>query len=1727
MGHQIADDFMGVAEGIAHDVAKLGHSLKDVRVWSPYITSAAKDCPDAQQASSNTESHEAASSRKHVSFNTEKPDFGSDGGKAMPSSAVKSPSEYSEISSSVTSTSDTFPHACQSLELVAKESSPQRLSTTVSMNFSLPGYKPKRASNKEYFTSHQPKQDDPNKSALQVDTSSSARPSVRFSPPATSPTDATPKVMVCTKQSDASLASKSKSPSLLSGGSRSSARHALLKPSVPDSQHVDVGLPIPPVLSPIASISAQAMPEMPAYHEKLKAALVKKSKEAQPVDTNLPVPSATVDNIREQVISEKSSRREILKTALVAEPTKDQPVDTSLPIGPVLSQSTTSSGQEVPKKSARRETLKIALNSEPSSKAEEEMKPAANFSGSNSQSQSGQAKEPSGSKRWSVAVSEVPVGIVSTVAGHVTTVQNAEDLVKSVQSRVEGARTEIQKPVSSPSRSQSLHPLAKGQAVSAQSKTPRQQTTPNEVAGTQQPVSSPLSLQSPPPALVKAKAAMGAPQVIAKSPRPEAPHQHKSQTEAKHPASAEQALSTSLIVGSNVYASPEPLSAVSRPSSDALNAAYWGFVPVVKEAVQGAVQTAVRNAVHEIVMPAGVEKDEASDAYRKLVANTLVEAAKDADNYLRRASLWNEPSLSARASESTVICLRRSLAGVQTDDPAPAVGDPCADTPRRTSVASKENDGGKAVDPSKETTKPVLNDPIGDVPANFKSYDKVAGSGDDMEAVPLEPCDKPLSKSKKRWPKPWRNGRPFGHDAIPTRKSSRNRVLSLKTPGTNAASNSGRTSHKRSFERLISRVSPVLRSVSSEGSLKQDKDGEKPLLPTKELDRRNDRSSASQVPSEEIFGRKNTVQWLKNLLSNNGPYEPRFTALPPRIWRDYAASGARLRSQTAPVAPAAEFFLGASPKPAEEDQPFVKDRLSIIKGDERASPSETFTRTINNLENLMNEALIIARQAADNQDAGYVPAVLGDAAKVLKIGRDRYMTRLSGTRYSNNDSAAPSIHESLRDLSDSDVSYHSDELDMYEEYTEVANGEVGRAVTVSLNSPAKHPSGWPPTGRVTTPYPPASMPPSTDSQSPPAEGVEQAVATDPHHSPTETELEELRKLSPPKLIEPDAANNEDDFWDKPKPEFRFLEPFGDPKSRDATRKSSSKSPKRLSPNRQTQSGSAPVIPQDLVPLPKLTPRNTDLSRRCVQDAHEEEEYQMVKSKLASKSVLSKQEVREYIIANQNPPIQPRSSSRDLRKQAEKAQGRNLISSQTAQTGQIGQTGQTYAGQNTDLENMPPVEAVNGANSPPDLEPQPVVIDQPGYAHSFDGSQVTHSEEVDFNTGYGARHRGGGETSHNGAQQGVELRDNPDPNLPQTSRTRKRHVFSLRGKNHVSLNEHHHKGFSLARSQKRQSIARDWSPGRKRFVASVACFSTALIGILVGIYAGETPAIQYYIVDFHHYTVLGNAFFFIGLAIPTFFFWPLPLLHGRKPYILGSMSLAMPLLFPQALAVGQFRSPYMDTWRVGLILPRALMGFCLGFANINFKSMLTDLFGASLQSTNPHQEHVDKFDVRRHGGGMGVWLGLWTWSALGSIGLGFLIGAVIINNLPPAWGFYISITIIAFIMLLNVLCPEVRRSAFRRSVAEAVNGQEVSRRLARGEVKMHMVQSGPKWWGEEFHYGVLLSISMLRQPGFLVMALYVAWIYGQMVLNILVSFPGSWGSVYADLTAPWCFDVQGL
>ena len=479
----------------------------------------------------------------------------------------------------------------------------------------------------------------------------------------------------------------------------------------------------------------------------------------------------------------------------------------------------------------------------------------------------------------------------------------------------------------------------------------------------------------------------------------------------------------------------------------------------------------------------------------------------------------------------------------------------------------------------------------------------------------------------------------------------------------------------------------------------------------------------------------------------------------------------------------------------------------------------------------------------------------------------------------------------------------------------------------------------------------------------------------------------------------------------------------------------------------------------------------------VQAPSKEQHSFLVRDHGDSEDATTRTQIRDYVNSHQRPPIQARTSSRHLK--AKKSLGRapkpeelNLPDEPTKDD------------TDSDCECVPYVADFKTSG----LRYHPVFQDAIGSKSSQPPRHGPYSFRPPQDTLTSIRddRPQRQEASHHGE-------------APPTTNT-----YSLEGRHHFSVREP--RGFSLSRSHRRSPIARDWSTLRKRFTATVACITTAFMGLIVGIYAGEVPAIQYAIADEHHYTILGNVFFFIGLAITTALFYPLPLLHGRKPYTLAALAILLPLWFPQALAINQNRSPYVATYRVGLLVPRVFAGVFMGFANINFITTLLDLFGASLQSGNPHQESVNENDVRRHGGGMGVWLGIWTWCAIGSLGLGFLIGAGIISGLDVSWGFWILIILNAAVLLLNIVTPEVRRSAYRRSMAEVRNGEDVSRRVARGEIKMHLESTGPIWWGEEVIAGHVLAIRMLKQPGFALLALYQGWIYGQVVLVIVVSRP---------------------
>lgn len=250
-------------------------------------------------------------------------------------------------------------------------------------------------------------------------------------------------------------------------------------------------------------------------------------------------------------------------------------------------------------------------------------------------------------------------------------------------------------------------------------------------------------------------------------------------------------------------------------------------------------------------------------------------------------------------------------------------------------------------------------------------------------------------------------------------------------------------------------------------------------------------------------------------------------------------------------------------------------------------------------------------------------------------------------------------------------------------------------------------------------------------------------------------------------------------------------------------------------------------------------------------------------------------------------------------------------------------------------------------------------------------------------------------------------------------------------------------------------------------------------------------------------------FFAGLGLTTLIAWPLPLLHGRKPYVLIALALTLPLQFPQAVAVTQTRSG-RPGWCVALLLPRALSGLALGLSHVNSITLLLDLFGASLQSHHPHQEVLDYDDPRRQGGGLGLWLGFWSWCFVASLAIGFLIGTGVTANLDPAWGFYIVIILLAGFLIMNVVTPESRRAHHRRSILHFFDDEDVlQKKLARGEVKLHLHREAPNFWWEEMFAGIRLMIFMASDFGFIVLAVYLAWIYALVVLVTLVCDVLNW------------------
>ena len=704
--------------------------------------------------------------------------------------------------------------------------------------------------------------------------------------------------------------------------------------------------------------------------------------------------------------------------------------------------------------------------------------------------------------------------------------------------------------------------------------------------------------------------------------------------------------------------------------------------------------------------------------------------------------------------------------------------------------------------------------------------------------------------------------------------------------------------------------------------------------------------------------------------------------------------------------------------------------------------SESFGKVIVELESLLKEALIIAQHAADKKEH----------ARALEVYVQSPTEATSTTNDSRHQHSTSQIEPKLLFERGTESNIHAvprTEVSGNISFTGVGGSDQCSSTAVepqsSISESSQHPKVQAPLARSSSSLTRNGYkaPKKPGAYSPASEHVQQLMV-ERGMIPQTPDMGYLHSTEDLKDTRGDSIRKPESPSKSPLPITILKEPMHHISSRDwATAHRTKRYPEAIAQ-----------------PLPRR-PISSLLS------AKESQIHLQRKERRTSTEIPTKEEVYEFIHIHNQPPIQPRESSMKLRRRSfsEESLYHYHLDCPNSSDDSLGEA---YIADFQD-------EGLRQRN----LTRRAVTEGQREYA----GRGPRRLPQQDTIT-----------STRSPPSMGHTSERNQDlsPNPREYNLKNKRH-FSVRGA----------QGFSLSRSHRKAPIARDWNTTRKRFVAAIACTSTALMGLIIGIYAGEVPAIQYAIVDENHYSILGNVVFFIGLAIPTLFFWTLPLLHGRKPYTLAALALLLPLQFPQAIAVGTTRTPYVVTYRVVLLLSRALAGFVMGFANINFKTTLLDLFGASLMSGNPHGEMVIGYDVRRHGGGMGVWLGVWTWCSIGSIGVGFTIGALVISGLQVIWGFWITIILTAAVLLLNVITPEVRRSPYRRSMAEVHMGSDVSRRIAKGEVMMHLYATGPKYWWEEAMAGSVLCLRMIMQPGFVVLSFYLAWIYGQVVMVIIL------------------------
>lgn len=216
-------------------------------------------------------------------------------------------------------------------------------------------------------------------------------------------------------------------------------------------------------------------------------------------------------------------------------------------------------------------------------------------------------------------------------------------------------------------------------------------------------------------------------------------------------------------------------------------------------------------------------------------------------------------------------------------------------------------------------------------------------------------------------------------------------------------------------------------------------------------------------------------------------------------------------------------------------------------------------------------------------------------------------------------------------------------------------------------------------------------------------------------------------------------------------------------------------------------------------------------------------------------------------------------------------------------------------------------------------------------------------------------------------------------------------------------------------------------------------TNSLAAWIAGNYKGEVDLIEESLRIGPNIGLLGNVLFLLALALVVFIFWPLPLLHGRKPYIMISLLLMIPLQIPQGLTLPPYTIAKQNESMVSYVLCfyffRAISGGVLGFTVINCLSTVLDLFSVDTGACCRggvvlNGRAIKKQNWNLLGGGIrgsrpGMWIAMFVWSTTVFYGIGFFVGQLTINSTTPAWGFWITAIITGSLLIIVGVVSEVR------------------------------------------------------------------------------------------------------